>query len=486
MPPAPLEPGSWRSLARAAEAIGEGRKRGAVLVWGHDDLDGTTSTAIVLRSLRARGFQAEYYIPPRSATRYGLDPEVFRDFPARGVGTLVTVDCGVKDAVEAGEAARLGLSVVITDHHQPPPDLSPAVLMVNPKIPENPRPTPELAGCGVALYLAAALAGSSGEGWLQQDRESLAWAALGTISDRVPLVGENRAIVRQGLPALAGNPVFQRAAEMAGFDISAGLSPAVLRRTMVPLLGLAESSGHRHQAVELMLGDLRPERVKELRRRQTERAGELEKSFTRLASSLDPSLPYILAVDENLGPGMAGSLASKFRDETGKPAIVAAPKNGLLAGECRGSLPFDFVEFLDSISRVFVQHGGHRQAAGFTVSPGAEAEFLKLARAGFESRKGLMLIPVPEADPDYGLKSLKEIAGIATELAERAPFGPGNPMPAAAVSEAKLPGNDGVRQGPWILRELLGTKNDGELAGPVTVHLDITHTGTVLVNLKPV
>lgn len=231
------------------------------MIWGHDDLDGVASTAIMLKALGGIGGQSSYYIPPKSSAIHGLDPGVIKTLASRNTSLLVTVDCGIGNAEEVEMAAGSGMSVVVTDHHELPGVLPRGGAVVNPKIAEKPRPSPELAGCGVALYLSAALAGSSGEAWMESDRESLAWATLGTISDRVPLVAENRWMVRAGLPALAEQPVISRVSEIAGFDLSSGLSPGILRRTLVPLLSMAESEGFSHEIVELLRGDIRPDRI---------------------------------------------------------------------------------------------------------------------------------------------------------------------------------------------------------------------------------
>ncbi len=483
MSAAPLEPARWGPLARAAEAVRGRAAGGAVMVWGHDDLDGITSTAIVLRALGGLNLKSRYHIPPRSSARYGLDPEVVRALPGQGVGVLLTVDCGISNSAEIRTAKDLGLTTVVTDHHELPRELPRADALVNPKLPEEPGPTPELAGCGVALYLAAALELRSGSGWLEQDQESLSWAVLGTVSDRVPLVEENRAIVKMGLPALADNPVIRRVAEFAGFDLSAGLSPAILRRTLVPLLSFAESEGPRHETVELLRGDFRPQRMAEIRNLLEERGRALETQFKRLLAGLDPGPPYILAVDEALSPDMTGALASRLRDETGKPAVVATLKHGLLAGECRGMLPFDFVEFLGSMAHVFLQHGGHKQAAGFTVVQGSEAEFSRLAVREFEARREMIPRPGSETRADYRFKTLAEAAGIAEELADRAPFGPGNPMPKALVEDIRIP-RDAPGEGSWALPQLMECRDSGEQAGPLSAFLDVTHSGTLMINLK--
>ncbi len=473
------EPRQWRSLARAAEIVLQAVKKGEVLVWGHDDLDGIASTAIMLRALEGSNARASYHIPARGSIHYGLDPDVIRTLPGRGTALLLTVDCGITNREEARLAKDLGLAVVVTDHHEPPACLPGADAVVNPKLDDQPRPSPELAGCGVALYLAGCLAGRSGTGWMGRDSQSLAWAALGTVSDRVPLVGENREIVKEGLPALAADPILRRAGEIAGLDVGAGLSPTIIRRKLVPILAYAESEGFRHGTVELLRGNVGPEELAVTRGLLACRDRELEAQFQRLLDEADVTRPYIIAIDETLNPDLLGPLASKLRDRTGKPAVVVSAKGGLLAGECRGFLPFDFVEFLGSMPGVFLQHGGHKQAAGFTVAAGQESRFKRLAVERLEERRGLMSDLLGVQSPEYSFNRLEQAGELARELAHRAPFGPGNPMPTAAFREIRVPTGPSP-DGYWLYSRLLSTQDSGAQAGPLDVHIDITHTGEML------
>jgi single-stranded-DNA-specific exonuclease len=478
----PLEPWRWRSLARAGKFVRQRAEKGKVLVWGHDDLDGVTSTAIMLKALDGTPGKTGYYIPPRTSVHYGVDPEVLRAVTGRAKTLLLTVDCGISNSAEVKTARNMGFPVVVTDHHELPPILPPADMVVNPKIPEKPRPTTELAGCGVALYLAAALEGEEIQDWLTHDPETLAWAALGTVSDRVPLSAENRAIVKTGLPVLAENRVLRQVCRIAGFDLSLGLSPGLLRRTLVPFLSLVESAGFRHETVELLRGDIRPERISEIRQLMSRRQQELEENFTRLRDGSDALLPYILIVDRSLKPDMIGSLASMLRDRTGKPAVVVSEKNGMLTGESRGYQPLDWVELLDSISRVFLQHGGHKQAAGFTVSPGFEAEFPGLLSQALEERRQL-IVPAPEKEADYEFNHLSEAVESKEELAQRAPFGPGNPMPTVLFNKISLP-PEADSNSCWPLSHLMSLPVRERANGSLRAYLDITHTGELLICLS--
>jgi single-stranded-DNA-specific exonuclease len=480
MPPLTIEPATWASLERAAGIIQ--RFSAGITVWGHDDLDGITSAAIILRALRRTGRQADYHIPPRSAAHHGLDVRVLEDLLGRGTRLLITVDCGISNRSEVAAAKGLGIKVVVTDHHEPPEEIPGADALVNPKLPEEPRPTPELAGCGVALYLSTLLRGISGGEWLEADDESLAWAALGTVSDRVPLVAENRAIVRAGLSFLAGNRTLSEAAETAGIDLSPGLSPLILRRTLAPLLGQGESEGFRHRTLELLLGKPDPEWIKRSKKMLVQGESELGRQFARLSQNLDPSLPFVLSIDRSLRPEMAGALASRLRDETGCPAVVAAEKGGLLTGECRSLLPFDCVEFLGSMAGLFQQHGGHRQAAGFTVAPGAEEDFARLARDGLERRRGLMSRPQAQPVPKYTFRRLADVLGIKEELAEAAPFGPGNPMPLASFEDACLSAGEDTEW--WPISRLLDNRWGKGRPGPGRAFLDITHAGEIIISTK--
>lgn len=472
----PLDPVSWASLIGAAEFIRSFSAPGSVTIWGHDDLDGVASVAILLKALQSIGVKAGYFIPPRTSAHYGLDSEIIRDLSRKGTRLLITVDSGISNWPEVAEAKELSIRVVVTDHHELPDKLPEADCLINPKLNEDPKPTSQLAGCGVAFYMSAALQGFSGEGWMDRDRQALAWASLGTVSDRVPLEGENRLIVSAGLTALAEDRAISETAEIAGFDISSGLSPLILRHTLVPLLGQVESEGFSHPTLDLLMGKVDAPWVKLTRFKMSERQAELERQMERLRQILDPSLPYALAIDSSIKPALAGTLASRLRDETGGPAVVVTRRAGLWAGECRSYLPFDCFEFLSSMSNLFAQYGGHRQAAGFTVAPGAEDDFMKQVRVEMERRRGLMSNISNGNAPKYTFLHPSEVLDIREELSAAAPFGPGNPMPRVTIQNLNLP-----REEPyWPLSRFLDCQVV-KGASPIQAYIDITHKGEVII-----
>ncbi|MCU0606142.1 MAG: DHH family phosphoesterase [Candidatus Edwardsbacteria bacterium] len=469
------DPGGWQALTTAAEVVAAalGRGRG-VCVWGHDDIDGAAATAIIRSALPA-GADVGYYIPPRSGAHYGLDAEVIGRLAAAGTGLIITADCGISNAAEADYARTKGVALVITDHHELPSALPLADAVVNPKLGGPGSPGPDLCGAAVALYLAAQLTGATAGDWLAADRRRLAWAALATVSDRVPLRDENRPILAAGMAAMAAEPVFRAVAGEIGLDLGRGLSHRIIAGHFVALLAGMASEGPRHPVVELLGGAVDPALVRQqwtAQRRWRERlAAQAEAKKGRLNPARDS---VNLVVDEQLPPEMIGPLAGRLREATGFPAVVIGLKNGLHVGECRGFEPFDCAAMLRELAANFVQSGGHKQAAGFTVKPDRLGETLVAIEEYADGRKEQIAAARPRPEPVRSFATPAELAAGAAELAGGAPYGPGNPEPVCRIEA--LPQDCAAGSSCW-LDDLLSRA--GGPARPTDVAVDVTHTGSI-------
>lgn len=245
-----LMAGMKEAVDRIARAVDQNEK---ILVYGDYDADGTTGTALLVLALRRLGARAGYYIPNREKG-YGLHLEALESAHLQGYTLVVTVDCGISAAPEVAAAREAGYAdIVITDHHEPPELLPQAVALVNPKRPDCSYPFKELAGVGVALKLAQALLEKYNfpdNAW----HEYLELACLGTVADIVPLQGENRAIVKHGLPLLAGTqqPGLRALREVSGFGAE-GISIREIGFGLVPRINAAGRMGDASLAVELFL-----------------------------------------------------------------------------------------------------------------------------------------------------------------------------------------------------------------------------------------
>ena len=474
--PRPANPADWASLQKAAAIINRAcREKRGIAIWGHDDIDGTASVAIMLDALRGKT-EVIYYIPPKSVTHYGLDREVIDQLLARGASLLITVDSGISSIDEAEYAAAKGLELIITDHHELPPRLPKAVCLLNPKIPEEGRPTPHLAGAGVALYLAAAMDGESREDWLNQHPQRTAWAALATVTDRVPMTSENWHIVRSGLGFIDGNEVIGRLNDLLGISSEQGLSPRIISQTYVSLLSSGISQGFRHETLELLQGDFDPQHWQELYSEEQLWLNRMEEQVgAKTEKALGDPNPLKVLEDDQLPWSLVGPVAGGVRDRTGLPVIILGRKNGLTAGECRGFEPFDFVALLNELKRFFLQHGGHKPAAGFTVLEGREKELIEALRKYGTKDPALILKAKPSKKTDHKLVRLSEIDAALPEILLRAPFGPANQPPVCEFDNLLLPKYSQPGDRYWLRYLMASQKNQDFVSCKCRCTLDVTH-----------
>jgi single-stranded-DNA-specific exonuclease len=474
-PPATL-PGIPAAVERIGAAVAAGQR---VCVYGDYDVDGTTGTAILLGVLKLIGATAEYYIPNRMDEGYGLNVEAIRSLASAGVGLIVTVDCGAASVAEADEARRLGLSLVVTDHHELADRLPPADAVVHPRLPGGIYPHPGLSGAGVALKLAWALAqrACGGEKVTPRYREFLldavGLAALGTVADVVPLRDENRAIVRHGLERLARKPsVGVRAlieaaklspdrlkAEDIGYRLAPRLNAAgrlECARLVVELL--TTGSPVRAKEVAEYLEDLNTQR-QTIERKTTAHAKDLAE-----AGGFDKQ-PAIVLGSPDWHPGVIGIVASRLVDHYGRPVLLVAEKEGDLAstGSGRSVAGFALHEALRACAAELLAHGGHAAAAGFKVLPSRLADL----RERFVAYAGSAFVagppsPVLTLEAEVPLSALT--FGLLGDLDKLEPYGADNPRPrflATGLTVDGLPRRIGggerhltfrVRQGGTVVR----------------------------------
>jgi len=470
----PFDPAQWASLQEAARLIDQARReKRLIAVWGHDDIDGIASTAIMLDALDDGSI---YYIPPKTGTHYGLDRAIIDQLLDRGVSLLITVDSGISSLEEAEYAASRGLELVITDHHELPGKLPQARCLVNPKMPEEKKPSIHLSGAGVALYLAAAVDGESSEGWLTRKPSRTAWAALATVSDRVPLIEDNRHIIRAGLPFLQTDQAFVRLNDLLGISNVHGLSPKIVSQTYVGLLSSNISRGFSHETLELLRGSFDQDRWKHLYAEEQLWLNRMEDEVAaKTALALADDQPLKLIVDRQLPWSLVGPVAGGVRDRTGCPVVIIGNKNGLSAGECRGFEPFDFVSMLNDLKDHFVQYGGHKPAAGFTIREGREEELLAALRGYGHKKKELILSSKPAERTDHELSGLEEIEAMLSKVKDQAPYGPGNRPPVFHIKDISLPEYCQSGDRYWLKYLLANRRNQDFKRYDCHCTLDVTH-----------
>jgi single-stranded-DNA-specific exonuclease len=381
--PPELLPGVAEAAERLLAAVGEGRR---VCVYGDYDVDGVTGSAILLRGLRLLGATPDLYVPDRLEEGYGLNCKALRQIAEVGASVVVTVDCGIASLAEAEEARRLGLELIVTDHHEMKESLPDAAVLVHPRLPGTSYPFGRLSGSAVAFKLAWALAQRKcgGEKVTPAFRDylldSVALACLGIVADVVPLQDENRILVRyglhrlrqsapEGLRALCESAGIEPGAELRASDIAFKLGPrlnAVGRlgqgRLAVELL----TAGRREQAVDLAryLEKLNADRQL-LERRMLAEARELIESEGRQDD------PALVLARPGWHPGVIGIVAGRLVEQYGRPAVVIAiPPGGgegrpvVAVGSGRSIPGVALHESVAACGGLLLGHGGHQAAAG--------------------------------------------------------------------------------------------------------------------------
>jgi single-stranded-DNA-specific exonuclease len=433
-------------LARAA------REHETVAVFGDFDVDGVTSVAQLTEALESLGAAPIGYVPDRFSEGYGLNAAAIDRLRAAGATLLMTADCGTSSVAEVTHARRLGIDVIILDHHTVPPVLPGANALVNPKRTDaRPGALLELATAGLAFHVAAALHDRLGRPFDAQ--RYLDVAALGTVCDMAPLADENRRLLRTGLPALARTqrPGVRALMQVAGVDPARVTAEDVGYR-LGPRLNAAGRIAHAKLALELLTtrdeerGRALAEELDALNRTRQQKTTDAVRLATEMMGEGDPP-PLVMIGHPEFSSGIVGLIASKLVTLYARPAVVYELGETTSRASCRSIDEFHITDALRSCADLFVRFGGHRQAAGFTVE-NAKLDELRARLIAEAERElaGVELIPGQQIDCNLPLAALRadEIRG----LARLGPFGVGNPAPAflargARVVEARYVGADG-------------------------------------------
>ena len=445
------------AVARLRTAI---ERHERVVVHGDYDADGITSTAMLQRALEMRGADVGHFVPDRIKDGYGLQPETIDRLAAQGARVIVSVDCGIRASDAARRAKDLGIDLIITDHHEPETALPQAVAVINPKRPDCTYPEKYLAGAGVALKLVQALL-ADGPATPEVLSSFIKMAAIGTMADVVPLVGENRVIAKYGLDALSRGP---HGTGLGALLEECGLTGKRLDSfhvgfVLAPRLNAAGRMGHAGRAVELLLARSRePEAraaaaalAQELSadnlRRQDSEADMLVEAKRMVDKDPEVGGPNILIVaSEAWHRGVVGIVASKLVDTYAKPAIVLAITDGVAHGSCRSISAFDMLGALEGCADVFMKFGGHKQAAGITIDVARLPEMRRrLTDHASRCLEPGDLIPRLRIDAPLGLRDIT--GDVVDGLARLGPFGAANPKPVFRASPVEL------AQPPRVMKE---------------------------------
>jgi len=444
-----LDPNRLTDLPAAVDRILRAiANKERIAIHGDYDVDGVTSTVILRRALELLGADVTHFIPERLRDGYGLQPASIDRLHALGVALVISVDCGIRGVEAAARARALGLDLIITDHHEPDTELPQAVAIINPKRHDCSYPDKNLAGVGVALKLVQALCIRTGHtSWLPA---FVKVAAIGTLADVVPLVGENRVIAKLGLEMLSRGPhkVGLRSLldvcgligkEIDSYHIGFVLAPRVnaAGRMSSPDIAarllLASDETMRDEARELAQ-QLDTENI----RRQQEEADIVVAARKAVETDLEIGSRTVIVVGgEGWHRGVIGIVASKLVDAFHRPAIVISTDGDVAHGSCRSIPSFNMLAALESCADVMTKFGGHKQAAGLTMASDRVRELR--ARVNDHADGCLQpddLRPRIWIDGALGFRSIDE--QMASELTSLAPFGAGNPRPIFRASGVEI------------------------------------------------
>lgn len=423
------------AVERILRALRDGERIG---VFGDYDTDGITAAVILKETLERLGARAIVQLPHRVADGYGLTERVIETLAAQGVALLITVDCGISAVDPVAAAAARGMDVIITDHHQPPPELPAARAIINPWLPDCTYPFSELCGAGLAYKLGCALlsaAGLDGESQAFATAELRALAALATVADVVPLRSENRALVAAGIEALrrTTQPGLLALMDVAGVE-QAAIDSRSIGFALAPRLNAAGRMAHPRLAYALLTTkdpahaeDLAAE-LQQLNRQRQDETKRLIDDARRQVEPAQADEALLWVEGDDWPAGIIGLVAGRLSEEYGKPTLAVAVGEAEAVGSCRSIQGYDIAAALAAHGGLMRRHGGHPQAAGFAVAPERREALRDALQA--DARRTLDGAALqPQLAVDCQVSAQRMGLDVLDEINVLAPFGASNPEP---------------------------------------------------------
>lgn len=455
-----IAPDALHGAAEAAERLAQAvTDRERIILYGDYDVDGMTGVAILWHCLKLAGADCGFYVPHRLEEGYGLNDEAIDQIAADGAKVIVTVDCGITAVEQASRARGHGMDLIITDHHTPPDALPDARAIVHPQL--NGYANPNLAGAGVAMKLAWALAqrltpsyaGKVSDAYREFLLDATCLAALGTIADVVPLVGENRILAHFGLVGLrhCRLPGIRSLIEVSGLN-GEKLDSYHVGFGLAPRLNAIGRMGHARLAIEMLTraDEPRAMEIAEYLDRQNRQRQKLERKLREEARQMviesgadGLNRRAIVLAKEGWHAGVIGIVASRLVEEFCRPTVLIALDGETGQGSARSVRHFSMVDGLAACKEHLLSFGGHKMAAGLRISADAIDAFAE----AFVARANQTLTPADlqheiRLDGEVALADLTESA--IRELERLGPFGPGNPKPRWVSRELELLGEPRV------------------------------------------
>ena len=421
----------------------------SIVVFGDYDADGVTSTALLFSYLEARGANVSSYIPDRQTEGYGLSVESVCVLQQMGAKLIVTVDNGVNSIEEAKQITDLGMDLIITDHHKPKEILPAAIAVIDPHRLDCKIKFKDFAGVGVAFKLICALDGGEPEELMQDFGDLL---AIGTIGDIVPLIGENRTIVKLGLKAIRDFPRIgvEALLEVAGVK-DKKINSSSLAFYLSPRINAAGRMGSANRALELLLTD--DETYAESLANEINEANLLrQKTELEILNKVEeqfvsfPARKYdrvIVADGDGWHSGVIGIVASRMVEKYGRPCIIISRDSEMARGSGRSLEGFSLYDALNAVSGCLTHFGGHTLAAGLGIKNDRIDEF----RTAINSYAAKAEMPFPVQKIDFRLNANSISTDITAALSAFEPFGAENPQPIFGLFGMKIEGIQPVSEG---------------------------------------
>jgi single-stranded-DNA-specific exonuclease len=435
--------GMRETVERIALAIERGER---VLVYGDYDVDGTMATVILKTAIELCGGQCDFHVPHRMLEGYGMRDEVLERAAADGIRLIISVDTGIRAFAAAETAARLGLDLIVTDHHLPMPDeqVPKALAVLNPQRAGCGYPDKGLCGAGVAFKVAQALLEKNGRSRLVPS--FLKVVAIATIADAVPLTGENRIFASLGLHALSSpvNPGLRALLEVAEIGAGRPLTATDVAFRIAPRMNAAGRMDVACNVVELFAEKM-PARAleiaKNLDRLNGDRQQEEARILAAITSLLEESPEFAgavcLVVDgEGWHRGVIGICASRLVDRYQRPAVVISREGDEAYGSGRSVAGFHLLEALEQCSELFTRFGGHAQAVGFAL-PSVHVPELRRRLNCFAAERLRPEEMEPALEYDLDLPLYEIGPPLWDALCRLEPFGAGNPQPVFIARKAR-------------------------------------------------
>ncbi|MBI3242864.1 MAG: single-stranded-DNA-specific exonuclease RecJ [Chloroflexi bacterium] len=443
-PPADDDPFRITDMSLAVERIESAiGNHEPVAVYGDYDTDGVTATALLVQVLVTLGADARPYIPNRFDEGYGLNNDALDKLKGEGVKLVVTVDCGIRSAAEADHAKRIGLDLIISDHHHVGEALPAALAVINPKREGDNYEEKFLAGVGLAYKMAQALVRRRNPQPINGS-DVLDLVALGTVADLAPLTGENRTLVRNGLKVLnkARREGVKSLMQLAG--VKAGAADAgTIGFVLGPRLNAAgrlESALAAYDlltATDVFKANQLASQLNQQNRDRQDQTKQITAHAREIALADDPEAPFLFAAHESYNEGVVGLAAARLTEEFYRPAAVARIGDKDTKGSARSIKEFHITEALDSCRDLLIRHGGHAAAAGFTLANENVAGLAeRLRQYAADKLANVDLRPALRVDMNVqpGELSLE----LALALRQLEPCGYGNPAPLFSAHDLEV------------------------------------------------